>query len=610
MEESAPPARKPKKYKRKKRGQTARKKKKPTTPRWEPDFRSPASYFLSQDNDVLRPINKPKGDDPLPKKIPIGPGLSHLEAVQIMMATMKLRVQNYERDQYNSKLAAEAAAAEAALLELETGSSSSTTFSSNNRPTKPTKPTMDIDIFAAPVRRGSSAYASALNVHKAVADFEETKHQNEKNKTTDVGENNALYLSGLTWGEMTEKRQRERKYHEVYPSNKLKISTDPGLSEADGLRGWVNVMERPDIRWTIEGQKEGRKTHLKKKAHLPMIMSRSIRSFASNIHDTNPILMKAKQKRQRKEQKEKLRLDILNVARSSISLISTWARYRATYRHLLPTFNEYFKQPPQDDLYHVNDVIMVHQKATNMWVTGLIIEIDGFDPDAEKIQVVLHAHHEKHHQDNTTKKEGDDEGDEDHKRMGTEDIDSDSDEEGRGHGQKRTAHELEDDEHQAKVLVRFKNCDRSKDNNVWIECGKGRLRRQLSMDPKICDNLHTDVPLLRPRRVGGLPRKGDKVVVAIVDHHCGELYTKLGLLPIGECVDARHYTDSCKIKVENAVLGKSWVAWYNNADVQIVTKDWFDSLDSEWKRMSDHVPRRVVDSDDDEEEMEENVFRM
>ena len=96
MSESAslPPVKK-KKFRRKKRGQgAARAKKKLVTPRWEKDFRSPASRFLPEDNDVLRTINQAKKDDPLGllKKVPIGRGLSHLEAVEIMLATMKQRV--------------------------------------------------------------------------------------------------------------------------------------------------------------------------------------------------------------------------------------------------------------------------------------------------------------------------------------------------------------------------------------------------------------------------------------------------------------------------------------------------------------------------------------
>ena len=88
---------KPKKYRGKKRGQTlAKKKAKVVTPRWEPNYRQPASRFLLPEHeDVLRTIRKPKGEETKAKKLPIGNGLSHKEAVKVMLATMKKRVAQY-----------------------------------------------------------------------------------------------------------------------------------------------------------------------------------------------------------------------------------------------------------------------------------------------------------------------------------------------------------------------------------------------------------------------------------------------------------------------------------------------------------------------------------
>lgn len=594
---SLPPV-KAKKYRRKKRGQgAARAKKKLVTPRWEKNFRSPASRFLPEDNDVLRTINQAKKDDPvgLAKKVPIGRGLTHLEAVEIMLATMKHRVQEYERSEQREE------ADEGEEVKGEKGEESGVLQGSEHGNGSGNE---GGERKQRQARRGSSAYANVLALHKVVADIEMTKHKDEQNKEKDIGENDPLYTSGLTWSEMTERRQRERKYHEVFPSAKSKLSVDPGLSEADGLRGWVSVIERPDFQWTLEGQREGRKTHLQEKTKLPFILSKTLHWMKSENS-----FEKAKNKR---TALEKIKRDRLNVARASFQLVSKWACLRATYRMLLPQFAEAFKKPPPDNsLFHVGDLVLVHQKAMNIWLTGSVVKINGFDPDADPDEIELHAHHEKSHEDNVKDhSEPGVEGEEEHKRLRTEEVDSDSDEEGRGHGQNRTAHEKDDEEHQAKVLVRFKDRDRTKDQDCWIDCGVGRLRRQARMDPTLCDNLHRDAPNLRPRRVGGLPRVGDKVVVAAVDHHCEEMYANLGLLPVGTCVGQRHFTDSCKVHVHYAALNKSWTAWYNNADTQVVTSDWFDAIAEEWTRLSSHVPRKKKIEEEEEEEEQAEVFRM
>ena len=571
---------KSKKYRRKKRGQTlSRKKKKIVTPRWEPNYRHPASRFLTPEHhDLLRVLNQPKGDDPLPKKIPHGPGLSHQEVVKVMLATMKHRVAEYVSQADSKKELAK-----------------------NNNTVDTRRPAAaEKNIAVTATRRQSAAYADALAVGKAVADFEQAQFEQKQNKTNDLGQHDPLYKSGLTWGEMTEKRQRQRKYQEVLPSFKSKKSQDPGLSEADPLRKCVSVLERPDYRWTLEGQQQGRRTCLIETTKLPLLIK-------------NPVLSKADRAEQARVQAEHLKRNILNVARASIQSVSTWARYRATYRILLPTFLAHYQKPTgeDDDLFHTKDLVLVHQTATNIWISASVVNIDGFDPDADPEEQALHAHHEKHHVDNVKEHALDVEGEEEHKRLRTKEIDSDSDEEGRGHGKKRTYDEEDDDddEKQYKLLVCFKNRDRSLDQKVWIKCHIGRLRRQLSLNPKLCDNLHQDMPSLRPIRVGGLPRKGDKVLVTAVDFHCAELYTKLGLLPIGVCVAERHVTDACKIEIKHAVLNKTWVGWYNNRHVQVVTEDWFDAIKEEWNRMDTHASQyKTKEMLADEES--EVVFRM
>jgi hypothetical protein len=576
----------PKKYRRKKRGQTlAKKKAKVTTPRWEPNYRQPASRFLLPEHqDILRTIRKPKKGETKPKKLPIGNGLSHKEAVKVMLATMKQRVAQYAIKKIKPALSSttttdnttidEANAPDIYKTELNT------TLTNNGA-----KRQMDMDISTtSTTRRQSSAYADSLAFNKAVANFEQKQFEDRKNNVQDIGESDPLYNSGLTWGEITEKRQRRRKNHEVFPSTKSKKSGNPGLSEADPLRGCVSVIERPDFRWTLEGQKEGRRSHLMSSSKLPLLVSKSIHFMQPDNLDKK----KEKIKKEKLEKEYNLKQDILNVARKSTSLISTWARYRATYRILLPTFMQYFQKPPEEDsLLHIGDLVMVHQKATNIWISASVEKIDGFDPDADPEENQIHAHHEKHRDDNATNHQLDTEGEEEHKRLRTEDIDFDSDDEGRGHGKDMT--EKDDEERQYKVMVNFKNRDRTVDQKIWIECNIGRLRRQISLDPKLCDNLHHEMALLRPMHVGGLPRVGDKVVVSAVEFHCAELYTKLGLLPIGICTDQRHITDACKIEIFHAVLNKKWIGWYNNRHVQVVTDSWYRAIQNEWKRMEIHA---------------------
>ena len=583
-----------KKYRRKKRGQNpSRKKKKVITPRWEANYRHPASRFLIPEHkDTLRTINKPVGDDPEPKKIPMGRGLSHSEAVQIMLASMRQRVAEYETKPTQPK-----------LLPQQT-----------EETTPPTPTPSQTAPHHKPARRRSSAYADALGTHKAIAELAQVKHDKEKNKIHDIGAEDPLYTSGLTWGEITERRQRERKYHEVFPSFKPKTSLNAGLSEAYPLRGCVSVLERPDYQWTIEGQKEGRRTRLKHKTQLPLLLSKTLHLLHTTAPNTGTTVDTNDQ--------EKLDLimtqNVLNVARTSIALVSTWARYRATYRILLPTFTEHFSKPSsKDSTFHVTDIVMVHQKATDMWLSASVITIDGFDPDVDPEEQELHAHHERHHSDNAKEHAADAEGEDEHKRLRTMDIDSDSDEEGRGHGQQRTVHEEEEVEYQRRLLVRFKNRSRAVDQDMWIACHIGRLRRQYPLNPNLCNNLHHDVPTLRPRKVGGLPRAGDKVVVAVVDFHCAELYTKLGLLPVGVCIGQRHVTDQCKIEIQHAVLNKKWVGWYNNRHVQVVTTNWFEAIATEWERCGefakDYKTAFMLEQEAEEKENGEEegeVYRM
>ena len=108
------------------------------------------------------------------------------------------------------------------------------------------------------------------------------------------------------------------------------------------------------------------------------------------------------------------------------------------------------------------------------------------------------------------------------------------------------------------------------------------------MDPSVANGFLGVT--LRVARAGGLPRVGDKVVVMCVDHHCGELYAGLCMLPIGTCVGVRHHMgDECKVDVEHAVLSKAWSAWYSNAHVQVVSDAWYLAVKAEWVRISTHI---------------------
>ena len=113
------------------------------------------------------------------------------------------------------------------------------------------------------------------------------------------------------------------------------------------------------------------------------------------------------------------------------------------------------------------------------------------------------------------------------------------------------------------------------------------MRRQMVMDPSVANGFLGVT--LRPSRAGGLPRIGDKVVVMCVDHHCGELYAGLRMLPIGKCVGIRHRGDQCKVDVEQAVFSKSWTAWYSNSHVQVVSDAWYFAVRAEWIRISTQI---------------------
>lgn len=631
-------------YRRKKRG-TVKRKKKAVTPRWEPDFRSPSSRSFAANSDVLRPIRAHDS-----KFVARGDGLSHKEAVLVMAATLRQRVASYLAPSENVQ---EETDGQASADHLTSSSHDMNGVTSTPAGFSPTK------------RRGSSAYADELEkarlLHHALTNAQKKKKKSDRggqeedgdDEDEDVGKGKPLYYSGLSWPEITERRQRERRFQEVYPSPKPRSSMNPGLEEAKPLRMWVSVPERPDMRFTLEGQqaeklaqiekeirrhrsghlhhhhhydKHGKSTSGTSVPRLPNLGDLRIESDAKNgedraIYDDDSVSTASSGSAGEEDydsgavttdlqpagvatyiDEEAQAYQRLQAARILAARVFKVGRYRTTYRYLLPQFSAYFAQPAVDDaLFYKGDLILVLSGATGVWNSAHIVDIDGYDPDDQVDETVYHPHHEQHVEKTRSSDHNSQmAGSLDHKRYGAEHLDSESDEEGLGHNA-LSRDDMMDPEAQHRILVRYTERDTSSDQNRWIPCGndatlgkrklKGnRLRRQLLMDPSVANGF-LGVKLGKAR-AGSLPRVGDRLVIMAVDYHCGELYEGLCMLPIGTCVATRHHAgDKCKVDVEHAVLSKTWTAWYSNAHVQIVPEAWYKLVANHWAEIATPLER-------------------